>query len=102
MALELENLELLEERVRRIAELVRGLRRENIELRARLSEAEDRIRKSDEGIAALPAQSKTNDEVSRQLRLLQEERQEIRGRVSKMLETFSSIDEMQPTGHPDN
>ncbi len=102
MALELENLELLEERVRRIAELVRGLRRENIELRARLSEAEERIRKSDEGIAALQEERKRNDEVSRQLRLLQEERQEIRGRVSKMLETFSSIDEMQPTGHPDN
>ena len=102
MASEMENLELLEERVRRVTEVIRGLRHDNVELRARLKDAEDRVRKSGETIASLQEEIQRGDEVSRQLRLLQEERQEIRGRVSRMLETFSGIDEMQPTGHTDN
>ena len=102
MASEMDNLELLEERVRRVTEVIRGLRHENSQLQAQVNEAQDRIRKSNETIAALQEENRRGDELSRQLRLLQEERQEIRGRVSRMLETFSSIDEMQPTGHADN
>ncbi len=102
MASEMDNLELLEERVRRVAEVIRSLRHENSQLQAQIKEAQDRVRKSGETIAALQEENRRGDELSRQLRLLQEERQEIRGRVSRMLETFSSIDEMQPTGHADN
>ena len=102
MASEMDNLELLEERVRRVTEVIRGLRHENAQLNAQVKEAQDRLRKSNETIAALQEENRRGDELSRQLRLLQEERQEIRGRVSRMLETFSSIDEMQPTGHADN
>ncbi len=102
MASEMDNLELLEERVRRVTEVIRGLRHEAAQLQSQLKEAQDRLRKSNETIAALQEENRRGDELSRQLRLLQEERQEIRGRVSRMLETFSSIDEMQPTGHADN
>ena len=102
MASEMDNLELLEERVRRVTEVIRGLRHENSQLLAQIKEAQERLRKSGETIAALQEENRRGDELSRQLRLLQEERQEIRGRVSRMLETFSSIDEMQPTGHADN
>lgn len=102
MASEMDNLELLEDRVRRVTEVIRGLRQENAQLAAQVKEAQDRLRKSNETIAALQEENRRGDELSRQLRLLQEERQEIRGRVSRMLETFSSIDEMQPTGHADN
>jgi chromosome segregation ATPase len=98
----MDNLELLEERVRRVTEVIRGLRQENDQLLAKIQEANDRVRKSNETIAALQEENRKSDELSRQLRLLQEERQEIRGRVSRMLQTFSSIDEMQPTGHADN
>ena len=102
MASEMDNLELLEERVRRVTEVIRGLRHANAQLLAQVKEAQDQVRKSNETIAALQEENRRGDELSRQLRLLQEERQEIRGRVSRMLETFSSIDEMQPTGHADN
>ena len=102
MASEMDNLELLEERVRRVTEVIRGLHHENVQLVAQVKETQDRLRKSNETIAALQEENRRGDELSRQLRLLQEERQEIRGRVSRMLETFSSIDEMQPTGHADN
>ena len=101
MASEMENLELLEERVRRVTDLVRNLRQGNIELRAKLSDAEERFRKAGETIAALQEERKRSEEVAGQLRLLQEERQEIRGRVSRMLETFSGLEEMH-SGHPDN
>ena len=102
MASEMENLELLEERVRRVTEVIRGLRQENVQTLAYLKEAQERIRKLNETIESLQEENRRGDELSRQLRLLQEERQEIRGRVSRMLETFSSIDEMQPTGHTDH
>ena len=102
MASEMENLELLEERVRRVTEVIRGLRQENVQAHAQLREAQERNRKLNETIEALQEENRRGDELSRQLRLLQEERQEIRGRVSRMLETFSSIDEMQPTGRTDH
>jgi chromosome segregation ATPase len=98
----MENLELLEERVRRVTEVIRGLKSENARLLAQVQEAQERVSKANETIATLQEESRRGDELTRQLRLLQEERQEIRGRVSRMLETFSSIDEMQPSGHPDN
>ena len=102
MTSELEVLELLEERVQRAADLIRGLRRENTELAARLKESEDRVRKHQESVTRLEEQGRRSDEVSRHLKLLQEERQEIRGRVSRMLETFSAMDEVPSSGHPDN
>jgi len=102
LASEMENLELLEERVRRVTEVIRGMRQENVQILAQLKEAQERIRNLNETIAALQEENRRGDELSRQLRLLQEERQEIRGRVSRMLETFSSIDEMQPTGRTDH
>ena len=102
MASEMENLELLEERVRRVTEVIRGMRQENVQILAQLKEAQERIRNLNETIAALQEENRRGDELSRQLRLLQEERLEIRGRVSRMLETFSSIDEMQPTGRTDH
>ena len=102
MTSELEVLELLEERVQRASDLIRGLRRENSELTAQLKESEERVRRSNEIAAKLEEQGRRTEEVSRQLKLLQEERQEIRGRVSRMLETFSAIDEAPSPGHPDN
>lgn len=102
MASEMENLELLEERVRRVTEVVRGMRQENVEILAQLKESQERIRKLNETVAVLQEENSRGDELSRQLRLLQDERQEIRGRVSRMLETFSSIEEMQPTGRTDH
>lgn len=102
MASEMENLELLEERVRRVTEVIRGMRQENVQILAQLKESQERIQKLNETVAALQEENHRGDELSRQLRLLQEERQEIRGRVSRMLETFSSIDEMQPTGRTDH
>jgi len=102
LASEMEVLEQLEERVRRSTEILRGLKRENSELRAQLKDAEDRLTKSQQAISALEEQSRRGDEISRQLRLLQEERQEIRGRVTRMLETFAALEEISSPGHPDN
>jgi chromosome segregation ATPase len=98
----MEALEMLEERVQRVTDTVRALRRENQDLQARLREAEVRLGESAQAVAALEERGRQGDEVSRQLRLLQEERQEIRGRVVRMLETFSSLEEMAPTGHIDH
>ena len=98
----MDALEMLEERVQRVTDVVRALRRENQDLQARLREAEVRLRESAQAVAALEEQGRQGDEISRQLRLLQEERQEIRGRVVRMLETFSSLEEMTPTGHADH
>lgn len=102
MASEMENLELLEDRVRRVTEVIRGMRQENAKILAQLKESQERIRNLNETVEALKEENRRSGDLSRQLRLLQEERQEIRGRVSRMLETFSSIEEMQPTGRTDH
>ena len=102
MTWELEVLELLEERVQRATELIRGLRKENLELKALVKDAEARLLKSQETISNLEEVGRRGDEVTRQLKLLQEERQEIRGRVTRMLETFAAMEEIPSSGHADN
>jgi FtsZ-binding cell division protein ZapB len=100
---ELEVLELLEERVQRASDLIRGLRRENSELTARLKDSMDRLEQAKESLAKLEEEGRRGDDMARQLKLLQDERQEIRGRVSRMLETFSAMEEVPSSGgHPDN
>jgi hypothetical protein len=99
---ELEVLELLEERVQRATELIRGLRKDNSELKALIKDTEARLLKSQETITKLEEQGRRGDEVTRQLKLLQEERLEIRGRVTRMLETFAAMEEIPSSGHPDN
>jgi FtsZ-binding cell division protein ZapB len=99
---ELEVLELLEERVQRATELIRGLRKENLELKALVKDTEARLLKSQETISSLEEVGRRGDEVTRQLKLLQEERQEIRGRVTRMLETFAAMEEIPSSGHADN
>jgi uncharacterized coiled-coil DUF342 family protein len=99
---EMEVLEMLEERVQRATELIRSLRKENNELKALVKDREDRLGKAQESVAKLEEQGRKGDEISRQLQLLQEERQEIRGRVTRMLETFAAIEEIPSSGHPDN
>lgn len=102
MTSELEVLELLEERVQRATELIRGLRKENLELKALVKDTEARLLKSQETISSLEEVGRRGDEVTRQLKLLQEERQEIRGRVTRMLETFAAMEEIPSSGHADN
>ncbi|HEV8376129.1 MAG TPA: hypothetical protein VGR38_07860 [Candidatus Polarisedimenticolia bacterium] len=102
MASEMEILELLEARVKRASETLRGLKQENAELREQLAGTEDRLRKTHETIASLEEQGRQGDELSRQLKLLQEERVEIRGRVTRMLETFAAMEETSSSGHADN
>jgi len=99
---ELEVMELLEERVQRATELIRGLRKDNLELKALVKDAEARLLKSQEAIAKLEEQGRQGDEVTRQLQLLQEERREIRGRVTRMLESFAAMEEIPSSGHADN
>ena len=102
MASEMDVLELLEERVRRATELIRHLRRDNSELKVQVKDTEEQLRKSQETLATLEAQGRQGDEITRQLQILKEERQEIRGRVTRMLETFATMEEVPSAGHPDN
>jgi septal ring factor EnvC (AmiA/AmiB activator) len=102
LAADMEELEQLEERIRRVSDVIRGLRHENSQLTSQLKEAQEQVRKSEETLSRLQEENRRNEDLTRQLRLLQEERQEIRGRVTRMLETFSGIDEMQVSGHADN
>ncbi len=102
MTSELEVLELLEERVQRATEIIRGLRKENLELKALVKDAEARLLKSQETISKLEEVGRRGDEVTRQLKLLQEERQEIRGRVTRMLETFAAMEEIPSSEHANN
>lgn len=71
-------LQVLEEKVHAAAGLIRGLREENATLRRRVGELEDRL-------AAAPA----SDEGARWT----EEREEIRGRVARLVEHLEGLGE---------
>lgn len=93
VVVDLQQIDLLEQRVIKATETIRALRRERDAAAARAVEAE----------SALTAARRAADEASRdhqaladateQLDILREERQAIRGRVDRMLEIMAALDE---------
>jgi predicted RNase H-like nuclease (RuvC/YqgF family) len=91
--------ELLEEKVRKAAELVKRLRRENQSLdaelgkaRGRLQEAEKRLADLEQQARSAPSQGKELDALQREIKGLRQERQEVRDRIVKLVEVLEAID----------
>lgn len=91
--------ELLEERVRKTADLVKRLRRENKGLeedlgkaRVRLQEAEKRLESLERDKGPAVDHAKEIEGMSRDLRTLRQERDEVRNRIGKLVEVLDSLD----------
>jgi predicted RNase H-like nuclease (RuvC/YqgF family) len=94
-----EGFELLEEKVRKAAELVRRLRGENTRLeddlgraRARLQAAEKKLSSLESGPDAPAADKKAAEVLGQEVSGLRREREEIKRRIAKLVEVLDSLD----------
>jgi uncharacterized coiled-coil DUF342 family protein len=93
VVIDLQQIDLLEQRVVKATELIRGLRRERDAAQARLAEAEQALARTEKEAAAAAQERQDLQEAADQIEALREERQLIRTKVTRMLEVMSSLDE---------
>ena len=93
VVVDLQQLDLLEQKIVKATELIRSLRREK-------DAALAKVRDVEKALAAAQAQNQASEkgreelkELSEQIDVLREERQEIRGRVNQMLEVISGLED---------
>jgi len=91
--------ELLEEKVKKAAELVKRLRRENEALTDSQARLQGRLEEAERALAAAQKKSKTSDEaghqleaLGRELKSLRQEREEVRDRIEKLLEVLDGLE----------
>jgi TolA-binding protein len=90
---------LLEEKVRKAAELVRQLRRQNQDLqqeqgriRTRLQEAEQSVQSLEKGRQAGAEEVKKAESLGREVKALRAEREEVRQRIARLLEVLAGVE----------
>ncbi len=86
VVVDLQQLDLLEQKIVKATEMIRSLRRERDAAQSRVRDLETQLHASEKGRQDLR-------EISEQLDVLREERQVIRGRVNQMLEMMSGLEE---------
>jgi predicted nucleic acid-binding Zn-ribbon protein len=91
--------DLLEEKVRKAAELVRKLRKENGGLEEQLGEAKKRLAEAEKRLTALEKDKGSSADLAkevellgRELKSLRQERDEVRGRIAKLVEVLETLD----------
>lgn len=93
VVVDLQQLDLLEQKIVKATELIRSLRRERDQAQARVKDLEKSLAAAQAQILASEKGKDDLRELSEQIDLLREERQVIRGRVSQMLEMMSGLEE---------
>jgi predicted nucleic acid-binding Zn-ribbon protein len=93
VVVDLEQIDQLEKRIRMATDLIRSLRQERDSARAGLLEARAEADRLQAAHRRLEEDHKGARAANEELDILREERQAIRGRVSRMLEMMASIDE---------
>jgi predicted RNase H-like nuclease (RuvC/YqgF family) len=94
-----DGFDLLEQKVRKAADLVRRLQGENKELRTelgrtqgRLGEVESRLDAADKRHGSSEVEAQKMDGLAREVRTLRQEREEVRTRIAKLVEVLDSLD----------
>jgi prefoldin subunit 5 len=90
---------LLDEKVKKAAELVRRLRREKEDLqqeqgqlRSRLLEAERSLQALEKGKTAAADEARKVESLGREVKVLRGEREEVRQRIARLLEVLDGIE----------
>jgi predicted nucleic acid-binding Zn-ribbon protein len=93
------NFDLLEERVRKAAELVRKLRKDNAGLEEQLGEGKKRLQDAEKRLHALEKDhgasadlAKELEVLNREVKGLRHEREEVRSRIGKLVEVLEALD----------
>ncbi len=102
VVIDLEQLDLLEQRVIKATELIRSLRKERDAAQVRLSETQQALEQLRSEATRLDTEREEATALSDRVDILQEERQAIRGRVSRMLDIMAGIDESTTQAHGDH
>ena len=91
--------DLLEEKVRRTVDLVKRLRKENKGLdddlsraRSRLEQAEKALRSLEQARDAQGAQSGQVENLGKEIKVLRQEREDVRGRIAKLVEVLEGLE----------
>lgn len=92
--------DLLEEKVRKAAELVKRLRKENKALGESAEEARERLRETEKRLAGLDrertqASGARETDIERELKSLRQQRDEVRQRIARLVEVLDSLDEAE-------
>jgi predicted nucleic acid-binding Zn-ribbon protein len=94
-----DSFELLEQKVRKAAELVRSLRAKNQALEQDVVDAKQGLKEAEKRLAALEkqrqsasAQSKQHAALEKEVGILREEREEIRTRIAKLVEVLDGLE----------
>ena len=100
--LDLEQLDQLEKRVQRATETIHALRKERDMARTGLAEARAEVDRLRDETRRLEVDTHSNRALSEELGILREERQAIRGRVTRMLEMMATLDEVGAPARSDH
>lgn len=91
--------EVLEEKVRKAADLVRRLRKDNRELQEEQGRLRVRLREAEEGLASLgkqrgesAAEARQLESLGQEVKVLRQEREEVRRRIAKLVEVLDGLD----------
>lgn len=94
-----DGFEQLEQKVKKAADLVRRLQGENKELRAelvraqgRIGEVERRLESADKRHAASDEDGPKLEALTREMRALRQEREEIRTRIAKLVDVLDALE----------
>jgi len=97
--------DLLEDRVRKAADLVKRLRKENRSLEESVGSARGRLQEAEKRLAALekdrgPAakEGPEREGLEREVKALRQQRDEVRQRIAKLVEVLESLDESGDNG----
>ncbi len=102
VVIDMDQIDLLEQRIVKATELIRSLRCERDAAQERVREAQQVLEQVREKTGDLGSKREEMRGLSDQIDLLQEERQVIRGRVTRMLEMMAGVDEGPAQVHGDH
>ncbi len=90
---DLQQLDLLEQRIVKATEMIRSLRRERDAALASQQKSQEALAQAQGRSAAAEKERREMRDVTEQLEILKEERLEVRGKVSRMLEMMADLEE---------
>ena len=93
VVVDLQQLDLLEQKILKATDLIRSLRREREALQGKIRETQESLAQAQGRSVLSEKERRELQETSEQLEILREERTAIRGKVSRMLEMMASLEE---------
>ena len=102
VVVEIKELDLLEQKIVKATDLVRSLRRDRDVARMKLQETQEHLSRVQTEFRALEKDREGAHQLNAQLEVLREERQAIRGRVTRMLEMMAALDESAAPAQSDH